>query len=1461
MSSNTVEVNGTESDVAFQASEGNFSYKVDESRVPVPELNISVINGESVTTEVNGTESGVAFQASEGNFSYKVDESPVPVPELNISVINGESVTTEVNGTESDALPVAFDALEGNFSYKVDESPVPVPELNISVINGESVTTEVNGTESDALPVAFDALEGNFSYKVDESPVPVPELNIGVINGETVTTEVNGTESDALPVAFDALEGNFSYKVDESPVPVPELNIGVINGETVTTEVNGTESDALPVAFDALEGNFSYKVDEVSVPVPIPVPESNSRVINSELVTAVEVNGTEYNAQPVSFEALEGNSSYKVDELPELNSSVINGESVTMVEVNGTESDVLPVAFDALEGNFSYKVDEVPLPVPIPVSESNSSVINSELVTTVEVNGAEYNAQSVAFEALEEINGIESDALPVAFDALEGNFSYKVDEVPVPIPVPESKSSVINSELVTTVEVNGTEYNAQPVAFEALEGNFSYKVDELPVPELNSSVINGESVTMVEVNGTESDALEVTMVEVEVNGTESNALDESPGLVSELNGSVANGELVQTPTTFTMDESFIITTDGTSPKRSLPSSPKSPIVAASDGQQSTEDKSIPETSIQSSPGSSSVKSGNAGRGKLERLTQNGLRRSPRLPPRPQTEGTTTSGSKLKRIKSSVEEIDVQRENGSCKRKALTGSADKKQSKRKKVLMFVGEPVPEHEAKERWGWRYELKNKRRKGQSGIINAGEEDEVHVNVECHYLQADVNGCIFSLGDCAHIKGEGMQPHVGRIVEFFKTSDDENYFRVQWFFRAEDTVMKKAAAFHDTKRLFSSTLMNDNLLECILSKVNVIEKTPMLGFQSTSIQPSEYYCDMEYSVKYSTFCSLVTATDSSATPSSLDTNNMTVTTTPLDVSGEIHKTELALLDLYAGCGGMSTGLCLGAKLSGVKLVTRWAIDYHKSACDSLKLNHPETEVRHTTAEDFLELLKEWEQLCKTYILDDPTDRMNETSCDGEDESKIDESSLSDTDMAPGEYEVSSIVDICYGDPSETGQHGLKFKVRWKGYDPSDDTWEPIEALSDCQGHIQTFVRNGFKSKILPCPGDADVICGGPPCQGISGYNRFRNVDDPLNDEKNQQIVVFFDIVKFLNPKYVLMENVGDLLRFDKASLGRYAISRLVHMNYQSRLGIMAAGSYGLPQFRLRVFLWGAHPNERLPQFPLPTHEVIVRYFPPAEFEQNTVAYNEGQPRKLQEAIVLRDAISDLPPVTSHEVREEITYEMPPETEFQKYIRLPKDEMTGSAPKGATDWKNSVLTDHRPYKVSEDDYHRLCHVPRRKGANFRDFPGIIVGDDNMVRRGPADKQVLLPSGRPLIPDYVFTFEKGKSKRPFARLWWDENVATVVTFPNLHSQAAIHPEQDRVLTLREYARLQGFPDHYRFCGNIKERYCQVGNAVAVSVSKTLGYALGMAFRKLSGGEALMTLPPDFAFQVPPLDQL
>ncbi|KZV25539.1 DNA (cytosine-5)-methyltransferase CMT2 [Dorcoceras hygrometricum] len=778
-----------------------------------------------------------------------------------------------------------------------------------------------------------------------------------------------------------------------------------------------------------------------------------------------------------------------------------------------------------------------------------------------------------------------------------------------------------------------------------------------------------------------------------------------------------------------------------------------------------------------------------------------------------------------------------------------------------LCTFVGKPIPEDEAKKRWQWRYELKSQKR-GQGGWkLNAGEEDEIILHVDCHYAQAKVGSTILNIGDCVYVKGEGERKHVGRILEFFKTTEGEEYFRVQWFYRAEDTVLKDVSSSHDKKRLFYSTIMNDNILDCIISKVNVVRIPPTQCLKSIPIRSATFYYDMEYCVDYSSFRTLVTETENhdSCSLRSMCLDDKPITQTPFKdlPTFQSSRPHLALLDLYSGCGGMSTGLCVGAKLSGVNLVTKWAVDSNESACDSLKLNHPETQVRNESADNFLELLRRWEQLCKLYVCDIERTLKYELDELGETE---DNGRQCDEEEPSEEYEVSNLVDICYGDPSENGKGGLHFKVRWKGYDSDEDTWEPIEGLSNCHDRIQEFVRNGFKSKILPLPGDVDVICGGPPCQGISGYNRHRNFDSPLDDERNRQVVVFMDIVTFLKPKYVLMENVVDIIRFDNGSIGRYALSRLVDMKYQARLGTIASGCYGLPQFRLRVFIWGANPSEKLPQFPLPTHDVVVRYWPPIEFERNIVAYNEGQHPCLEDAVLLSDSISDLPAVTNDENREEMEYLNPPETEFQRYIRLTKQEMTGLVSTTDSEEKSSVLYDHRPSQLRKNDYLRVCQVPHRKGANFRDLPGLVVGKDNVVRRDPTKEPVMLPTGRPLIPDSALSFEQGKSKKPFARLWWDETVSTIVTFPYVQCMAVLHPEQDRVLTIRECARLQGFPDFYRFCGTIKERYCQIGNAVSVPVARALGYALGMAYHKVSGDEPLMTLPPKFFSQQHSMDE-
>ncbi|KAM3236268.1 hypothetical protein P3L10_016305 [Capsicum annuum] len=129
--------------------------------------------------------------------------------------------------------------------------------------------------------------------------------------------------------------------------------------------------------------------------------------------------------------------------------------------------------------------------------------------------------------------------------------------------------------------------------------------------------------------------------------------------------------------------------------------------------------------------------------------------------------------------------------------------------------------------------------------------------------------------------------------------------------------------------------------------------------------------------------------------------------------------------------------------------------------------------------------------------------------------------------------------------------------------------TWFNVD--SDCSKKIKEFVAKGFKENILLLPGDVDVVCGEPPCQGISGFNRFRNKENPMQD------------------------------------------STFLGMNYQARVGMMAAGAYGLPQFRMRVFMFGALSSEKLPQYPLPTYKVIVRGVICTEFESNTVVYDEG--------------------------------------------------------------------------------------------------------------------------------------------------------------------------------------------------------------------------------------------------------
>ena len=89
---------------------------------------------------------------------------------------------------------------------------------------------------------------------------------------------------------------------------------------------------------------------------------------------------------------------------------------------------------------------------------------------------------------------------------------------------------------------------------------------------------------------------------------------------------------------------------------------------------------------------------------------------------------------------------------------------------------------------------------------------------------------------------------------------------------------------------------------------------------------------------------------------------------------------------------------------------------------------------MRNETAEDFLDLLKEWEVLCEHYAVN-RAERKSQTRSNVSRTSKSNEDFPHDIKVATDELEVLKLVDFCYGDPTETGKRRLRFKVLGKIY------------------------------------------------------------------------------------------------------------------------------------------------------------------------------------------------------------------------------------------------------------------------------------------------------------------------------------------------------------------------------------------------------------------------------------------
>lgn len=236
------------------------------------------------------------------------------------------------------------------------------------------------------------------------------------------------------------------------------------------------------------------------------------------------------------------------------------------------------------------------------------------------------------------------------------------------------------------------------------------------------------------------------------------------------------------------------------------------------------------------------------------------------------------------------------------------------------------------------------------RSGLIDmliSSDDSEEIVKARCHYTRAEVDRTIYDLYYDAHVQASDGEPdYICRISEMFESVDRTLYFTTQWYYRSTDTIIKDKY-ISDPKCVFFSEIRNDNPLECLTWKLNIVRLALNVDPENRRARSSgcDFYCDMLYLLPYSTFVRLPTENNTTGPESSTISNDIDAAGVKsecdevCETSGS-SKSEVALLDLYSGCGAMSTGLCLG-----LNLVTKWAVDLNINACQSLRLNHPETQ------------------------------------------------------------------------------------------------------------------------------------------------------------------------------------------------------------------------------------------------------------------------------------------------------------------------------------------------------------------------------------------------------------------------------------------------------------------------------------------------------------------------------------
>ncbi len=344
---------------------------------------------------------------------------------------------------------------------------------------------------------------------------------------------------------------------------------------------------------------------------------------------------------------------------------------------------------------------------------------------------------------------------------------------------------------------------------------------------------------------------------------------------------------------------------------------------------------------------------------------------------------------------------------------------------------------------------------------------------------------------------------------------------------------------------------------------------------------------------------------------------------------------------------------------------------------------------------------------------------------------------------------------------------------------------WLPQKAMRTSE------LIHGYRVDLTRLRGEIDLIAGGPPCQGFSFAGR-RKLDDPRNQLKSE----YLELVDLVRPKYLVFENVKGITARFSSSVGpshsEQIIGKLRAFNwggYQTFSRVINASIFGVPQPRPRFIL-------------IAIRNDLIKQSGQAEDPFENLEKYAGRFRVLKKLnghnISVKEAISDL-------------------------------EISLSGTMDSVDTKGFKQIVYQP-KNTSSDFQKLM----RKGMRAKSSANSL----RLARHRPdtIDKfQEILegcPKGVSLSKE--FREKNNIRKQCFTPLHPDKMSRTITTLPD----DLLHYSEPRILTVRECARLQSFPDWFDFLGKYttggtrrkKEcpRYTQVGNAVPPLMAEALG---------------------------------